>query len=346
MRQKKARRANDGKQPKLLNHASRIAQDIGGIKTYGVRLYKQGIKTEAFSPRRGKRMVGGGRRGKVEGWSKASRRRMREWMLTRYVPDAHLVGGNFTIPGLPMPAYPEQKKLWVWFCREVERRGWGMVWRMEVQARGALHWHSLIYIPKTCVLDWRAPRVEVKVLWETAIRECLEKPFRPDPPIKTFRCRNNQTGKVYFDEWIEFGSRMSIPGASAHAAHCDDGTECHGAWLRYLQDHSSKTKQEQIAVGMGRHWGVVGRKRFVVGQQVEGYDLSPRQYFRFLRAFQRLCTPSFKVEGKPFGRKLGDRVKRGRIGNAVWFSRSDTIRRIVEWAIRTVREEKEHGAVE
>lgn len=321
------------------NHANRIGQDTGAVKTYGVRLYAQGIKTEAQSPRRGRRMVGGGKRGKVEGWSKASRRRMREWMLTRYVPDAHLVGGNFTIPGIPALPYDQQKKLWVWFCREVDRRGWGMVWRMEIQERGALHWHSLIYIPKTCKLEWRAPRVEVQCLWESAIDWISEKPFCPDPPIP-IRGRHGEIRGYY----VEFNQgRMGIPGATAHAAWCDDGTESHGAWLRYLQDHSSKAKQEQIAVGMGRHWGVVGRKRFEAGQQVEGFTMTPRAYWLFLRAFQRLCTPMHKCEGAPFGRKLGYRVRRGRIGNSVWFSRSDTIRRICEWAIARAYAEKVSG---
>jgi hypothetical protein len=63
--------------------------------------------------------------------------------------------------------------------------------------------------------------------------------------------------------WLAvLGPRGAVRGAADHAARvavCDDWT---GARIRYLHDHASKAKLEQVAVGWGRHWGVIGRGRF------------------------------------------------------------------------------------
>ena len=68
-----------------------------------------------------------------------------------------------------------------------------------------------------------------------------------------------------------------------------------GAWLRYMQDHASKGKQDQIGVAKGRHWGIIGRKLYSRAVPVSTAELSDSEYFRFLRAYQRLCRPSFRL---------------------------------------------------
>ena len=124
------------------------------------------------------------------------------------------------------------------------------------------------------------------------------------------------------------GSRMSLPGA--HKVSCDvqiGGGD--GRWLRYLQDHATKAKQEQIGSGIGRHWGIIGRTCFARVMPDASVEMTERQYFRFLRAYQRLATPRVKVGGEW---KLGRRVRRGRRGSSVVFSSPATMRRLVDWA--------------
>ena len=169
-------------------------------------------------------------------------------------------------------------------------------------------------------------------------------------------------GKHCFDvKWIDKRTRKqkeaiqldayhgSVMGADKHAVDIqkDEGK---GAWLRYLQDHATKSKQEQEAgEGWGRHWGVVGRDKFERQQAYASLKFSSEKTFsKFLRVYQRLCTPGNwqfikervrktwpKFEGRVFGgRARGWRITRGRHGRSVWFTNPDTVWRLAEWAER------------
>lgn len=132
--------------------------------------------------------------------------------------------------------------------------------------------------------------------------------------------------------WLVGVSGLSaMPGAREHSAVVDCGQESHGAWLRYLQDHASKRKQEQSAAGAGRQWGIIGRRWFVERVPSEVCALDDAAFWRFLRVYQRLCTPS-RPAPCVFGRRLGYRPQRGNWGASVWFSRPSTVRRLVDWA--------------
>jgi hypothetical protein len=134
-------------------------------------------------------------------------------------------------------------------------------------------------------------------------------------------------------EYVVAGPRSDWPGASRHAVDVQTAGG-QGAWLRYLQDHATKTKQEQIGVGLGRHWGVMGRRHLARVLPDRSCEMTERQYARFLRAWQRLATPRVPVEapGKSRTYKLGFRPRRGRRGAAVAFSKPETIVKLVEWA--------------
>jgi hypothetical protein len=119
-------------------------------------------------------------------------------------------------------------------------------------------------------------------------------------------------------------------------------------WLRYLQDHASKRKQSQSVIGVGRHWGVIGRDRFRVTTATHIEEMSDGAYAKFLRAFQRLCTPVCSlvmplrscdvarweklVKRIPFGRRVGRVMRRGRSGKSIWFTRPASVARLVSWA--------------
>lgn len=262
---------------------------------------------------------GGGKRGKVVGWSKASRRRLRMALLTLSAPDRWVVGGaTFTIPGPPVPA-SEAKGIWSWFCLQVVKSGRGMIWRLELQARGQLHWHALVIASDIVSLH------RLNALWGEAVGRLGA--FDPPEP---YYGANGDWNRGY----THCASRMSLPGAFVHACHIEsEETGCgRGAWLRYLQDHASKAKQEQIPTDVGRHWGIVGRGFFVQQIPIDVAKLTPKQYAAVRRAYERLATPSRASEGSPFGRRLGWRVRRGRRGRAVCFVNPTTVSRLVAWA--------------
>lgn len=293
-------------------------QEYTSDRPGSIEFYSGGVAVNA--PSKGnKKKKGGAVRGRVQGWSSASRRRFREFMLSWGPPESFRpCGFTFTIPGPPLPV-PVVKKLWGDWCRRAQAAGWGVVWRLEVQQRGAVHWHGLCYLPVE--KDGRVHLADVCLSWEDALRRLG--PFDYSPPLEVGSNKN----LVYHVE-----SLMCIPGANLHAVDVRSEGGSGGAWRRYLQDHASKSKQDQIAQGLGRHWGVVGRKHFQRVLPSSVSELSNPAFFAFLRAFQRLCTPVVKAPGSPFGRRLGYRIRRGSLGRSVWYSSTVTVARLVEWA--------------
>lgn len=254
------------------------------------------------------------KRGKVGGFSQGARRRMRRFMLEHVPPVGFLtVGVTLTIPGPVQPDDVERDIFKRW-AREVQKRGWCAVWRLEVQNRGARHWHVVLSVPAG------VHNVAISMLWWDALRKQGEMVF--SPPYST----KNGTR-----EYIRVSSLMVLPGAHEHSCVVQsDGSR--GAWMRYLSDHATKSKTEQIAVGKGRHWGVVGRNRFVQVFPDHVQQLDETAYYRFLRVYRRLCQSSKKASCV-FGRKLGKRPRFGLFGQTVKFSRTETVKRLADWAV-------------
>lgn len=286
-------------------------------KPTGVPASGQGC-VETF-PGKGVRVVGAthnpgrhkrAKRKAILQWSAGSRRRMRLALLTLGPPEGwHVYGLTLTVPGPVLPL-ADARALWRDYCRETERRGIGLLWRVEIQQRGQLHWHG-IAIGETPIAG-----AFLRVLWFDALRRL--------PPISGYDCNKGN------DEYS--GPRSAVPGAEKYAVKIECGEAQRGAWLRYIADHASKAKQEQIPEAIGRHWGIVGRRWWVRQEPEETHDLPPGAWARYLRAVQRLSTPSRKAPGKPFGRKLRKRNTRGRYGSSVWFGNHETHARAVAWA--------------
>lgn len=243
----------------------------------------------------------GGKRKAISGWSYASRRRFRTWMVEHTVPEGwNVYGVTLTIPG-PVLELSACRLLFNRYQKSVERAGVAAVWRVEVQLRGQLHWHLLIAGPgDPDRLTWLL--VEQ---WHRAIDGC--------GPV-----RHETKEGVYSAD-----SRMALPGALQRAADVQVNEDGSQAWLRYLLDHASKSKQEQTGENIGRHWGVIGKKRWKTATGVE-YRLTDRQYIRLCRAFEKLCQGS-----------RGKRYLRGRRGCYATFTSPDTLRRLVEYARTT-----------
>lgn len=287
-----------------------------------VRFYRGGVLTQAPliyipDPPKGKK------RGKIREWSKESRMRLRRFLLENE-PTSPAVEANITltVPGPPLT--PDQaRELWKGFCRDYEERGWSAVWRLEVQRRGSVHWHMVCAVPHS---EAELAVQMAKILW--GITDLWAEKLKALGP-----CVHEIKGRDF-----SFKHRMMIPGADEHAVNVQFAEKHSGdrwAWRRYMQDHASKGKQEQIAEGFGRHWGVIGRKGYCRQTPDSAHDLKPAQFYAFLRWAQRLVSGTIKAPGKPFGRKRAHRQMRGTMGKSVWFSRVETMNRLVELA-RTI----------
>jgi len=277
-----------------------------------------------------------GKRGKVVEWSSSSRRRLRVCLLTHSAPkNWHTFGVTLTVPGPPL-SVNEMKQLWDTFRYAIKDYPIGIIWRLETQERGSVHWHLLCICSPSLNIQRRSQHGTIDALFQTSQTKhvlralWLESVYQMGDcfhPAHTIEKKN----KIY--EIPDYnGNRMDIRDAFIHAFHIDeDGGS--GSWLRYLQDHASKAKQEQIAVGFGRHWGMIGKRHFEkLDSQI--VDMQPKQYYRFLRSYRRMCTPSYPNPKCVFGRSLGYRPSRGNRGTSVWFSKPQSVKNLQEWAMR------------
>ena len=126
----------------------------------------------------------------------------------------------------------------------------------EVQKRGARHWHVVLSVPAG------VHAVAISMLWWDALRKQGKMVF--SPPYTT----KNGTWNI-----TSVSSLMALPGAYEHSCNVQ-ANGSRGAWLRYMQDHASKGKQDQIGVAKGRHWGIIGRKLYSRAVPVSTAELS------------------------------------------------------------------------
>lgn len=338
-----------------------------------------------------------GKRGKIKGWSKDSRKRMREFLLIHQpVEGLKSYGITLTVPG-PSLEPEHARRLWDHFGKNyLVRNGCGAVWRLEVQTRGQVHWHALMVgrpkiggvrieelvrawwlksldilppwyvhssgfaesieppVSNGCIRHYAGEGIE-RVWWDVS-RYPAAKAARPLPPSmehlkEAFDFVQSHSvlfgGRVVVIERKEDAERTSLkywPGAWKFAVDVQGGGG-RGSWMRYLQDHATKAKQEQIAEGYGRHWGVVGREKFIEtlanGEMVFSSQAS---YARFWRAYHRLTRPVMshrvrrgltgnKFDRRPFaGKSLGWSSNRGVYGVSCWYSRPETVEKIFRWA--------------
>ena len=273
----------------------------------------------------------GTQRGKVVGWSAKSRMRLRRYLLM-HEPAQDSIEGNLTltIPGDPVTV-EQMRSLWKLFCREVQRRGWSMVWRMEVQKRGQPHWHCVLTLPDAHTVQ-HDPTARL-LAWDQCRRLWLRCLDSLGPVTWTGYLPEARTSGTF-----DLQSRSDIPQADVRGFNLqieDSESENRWAWRRYLQDHASKAKQEQIAEGFGRHWGVVGRGRYRLVTPQEVVRLNDAEYFRVVRWLQRMVSGMTKCSKAPFGSKRGYRQRRGTHGKSVWFSNPETVSRLIRLALQT-----------
>jgi hypothetical protein len=213
---------------------------------------------------------------------------------------------TLTVPG-PVLTPKEYKTLFDAFARALGRKSALAVWRCEVQKRGALHWHFIVSLQSAS----DAPMIYE--LWWESIHD-----------LGAFENHVNAKGEV-----VSGTSRMALKGAHGCSVklEAERGGDC---WWRYLCDHASKSKQEQVGENIGRHWGVIGRKWAVPAFSEVACRLSDRQAVLLDRFLRRLRTPRVKEERSPFGYRLGWAPKMSRFGRSDYFGHQSAVKRYLE----------------
>lgn len=308
----------------------------GLLSIYGNR----GLLVASPAQRKGSRRKGpGGKRGKVKGWSLASRRRLRYRLLSLREPAGWAsVGMTFTVPGPVLP--PEQaRKLWADFSLLVAHAGLGMSWRMEVQQRGALHWHAIgiggpgIYRLPSPGGEWHVVDLPTESRTGLPVRDSLAEWLFRRLWFHSLDKLGPVSGSAASGTAVAVPSRRYWPGAAEHAFVADLK---HDAWERafvaYLQEHLTKRKQGQIAEGVGRHWGIVGRKCFVPNDATETFKVGESVFFRVLRMWQRRARVRISDARCVFGSRKARRPRFGEVGSCVRFDNPEHVRRLIEWA--------------
>jgi hypothetical protein len=213
---------------------------------------------------------------------------------------------TLTVPG-PVLTPKEYKKLFDRFGLRLFKLKALAVWRCEVQKRGALHWHLVVSLQSA------SNAALVYELWWSCIDE-----------LGAFENHVNSDGDV-----ISGTSRMALNGSHGRSVklEAERGGDC---WWRYLCDHASKSKQEQVGENIGRHWGVIGRKWAVPAFSEVACRLTDRQAVLLDRFLRRLRTPRVKEERSPFGYRLGWSPKMSRFGRSDYFGHQQAVKRYLE----------------
>lgn len=252
--------------------------------------------------------------GDISGWSPASRRRLRRFIHDYREPDGWPnYGVTLTVPG-PVLTPKQSKDLWASFQKHMCRIKALIVWRAEVQQRGAVHWHLLVSLHPSLNVH----RVITERWWN-----CVE-------ALGEVKDYTMKSGTV-----IEYASsRMTLFGAMERCVDVEPQRES-DSWFRYLCDHMSKSKQEQIGENIGRHWGIVGRKWAVPSISIEVCELTYRENFLLRRCLRRLSTPRVKNESDPFGYSLGWAPKTSLYGRQDRFGHTQAVSRLLSW-VKTI----------
>lgn len=302
----------------------------------------RGVVMDGGSPRvgKGKPAGSGGKRKAIEGWTSGSRRRFREFLICHGAPAGWGCWGyTLTIPGVDVDsATPEVVgECWRQFGQTIRRAGGASPWRLELQQRQMAHFHGIMIAPSEGlkrggvlfpVEEW------VRDTW----LECVDRlipcrvPWRA-VPLDDGRYRVEYMGGQFVNRDGVF-RRSDVVGARRYCVkvESDGGT---GAWMRYLQDHASKSKQAQEpGENWGRHWGIVARDRFVMMRPTFGPRLTAVEYARVQRHLRRFKRLRLKDERCLFGTRYGYESMRGGYGRgaAVVFTDCVLVRRLIDWA--------------
>ena len=298
-----------------------------------IALYPRGVKTKGYMPRFGKPEGSGGDRGDITGWSKNSRRRLRDWLLVNQPVGGSVIAATFTVPGDAINP-KDWRKLMKLLTTKLIRAKVGLVWRLELQKRGMPHLHCLaVPAPQSHTRQRRrrARGVEYPYLAEVNVGLWLKWTW-----LELIDTLPPSSGRVYIEGKgvidVVSAPRSLLVGAREHAVDlsADEGDR----WYRYLCDHTTKSKQEQIATWQGfRHWGIIYRPAFIEVAPSEEVRLPRRQFSAFYRQLRKLSRRRIPDARCPFGSRRAASPRRSCAGSAVWFGIAPALtRKLADWA--------------
>lgn len=278
------------------------------INSRGTRIHGQPlpVKRDVTPPVR--------KEGDIETISYKSRERFRTLLyLARFPPDWDAFDITLTIPGAWISP-KEAKSLFASFCKHLDRKKVCVIWRCEVQkSRDMLHFHM-------CAGVHKSENVYEIFLagWHSVVDSLGE--------VFNYTGINAKTKEKYVIPYAS--SRMALPGAFERAVQIKPATIKSTFW-RYLCDHMTKSKQDQIGHEIGRHWGVVNRKYLVFDKEINSktYLMTDSQWNKFVRFLCRLVTPWFWDDKRKVYRR-GFKPKINRYGKAIRFGHSESADRL------------------
>lgn len=223
-----------------------------------------------FRPSRSSPVGGGVPRGKIEGFSSASRLRLRLALLRYKLDNGSRVGVTLTLPWVVsdwsavMSDFREvMHRFRVYWLRMFP--DCGCVFRVELQKRGAPHVHM--------------------VAWHKL-------PFPSDLSDRYFR--------LWFDSLSRDLRGGSFSDFARHGVRIDSCPNVIAS-IRYLCDHASKKKQAQLGY-KGKQWGILGKANLRAYGGFS-FELNEREFVLFRRFLRRLCR--FRVKSDcVFGSRL------------------------------------------
>lgn len=231
----------------------RIAKQEEGV-SYQVECYVDLVKVRRVCKTQAAQ-VGGGARGRVTGFSAASRRRLMQLMCMWNLGEVHLSFVTLTYPG----AYTSDWTIWKrdldvflrWLKRNVSEAV-GCVWRVEFQKRGAPHFHILLASnEKACTCEPRKMMVKGREKY-----------------VHSASCRVNGLRTLVGQKWADvvrdgyIQSGESSEGYSGHyEKHKQAGTGVdvvvgRKQMMAYVSKYLAKVDQVGLD-GWGRNWGRV-----------------------------------------------------------------------------------------
>lgn len=235
-------------------------------------------------------------RGEIKQFSTASARRLREKLLL-YRGDGDALGVTLTLPlnGGPIGKTTDYwRDFWNLFQVKFRQQlpNDVLIWRIELQKRGAPHIHGIIYTK-----DPENTKGTLSTIW-------LEDTFNLAKRIGA-----------------EFNGAFGIK----YAIRFDRlvGVENIG-YYRYLVDHATKHKREQLGY-KGRQWGVINAKGLSRKSPLGTLSfINDRHRALFVRAFQRFNRYPVTINGKI----VKYRRSRRTVGLSAVRGGAETIRRL------------------
>ena len=255
----------------------------------------------------------GVKRGTIEGFSRGAARRLREALATLTMPFAKVYGVTLTVPWHSddfEPLMDEWRKVFnrfgVAFRRQFPHSA--AIFRNEVQRRGAPHIHAVCYFASVDIdaareaLDGgvRGPACSRGLTPQSPRREGWDAspPHESGTPcgaeMSSLQSTSRQTISTAVRRlWVNAVGSNLHGGKLEHFIEHGVAVDCLDAlntryMFRYLCDHASKHKREQLGY-KGKQWGIIGRNNLTTEETEPLLPFeSPRHEVIFRRMLRKL----------------------------------------------------------